>query len=120
MKSKFSLSLLVFLAFFFEVTLSANTFKFTEGQFCQFNSECTTGCCAKQKCQAFNSCPILQQIDRYENKNYCTLDSQCDSGLCCFDQKCLPQMNCFIWIYFPIIGAAVVAVIFSQIAGLWI
>lgn len=29
-------------------------------------------------------------------------------------------MNCFIWIYFPIIGAAVVAIIFSQIAGLWI
>jgi hypothetical protein len=29
-------------------------------------------------------------------------------------------MNCFIWIYFPIIGAAVIAVIFSQIAGLWI
>jgi phosphate/sulfate permease len=29
-------------------------------------------------------------------------------------------MNCFIWIYFPIIGAAIVAIIFSQIAGLWI
>jgi phosphate/sulfate permease len=29
----------------------------------------------------------------------------------------MPQMNCFLWIYFPLIGAAIFAFIFSQVAS---
>jgi len=101
-------------------TEAAYVEKFSTNQFCQFDSECKSGCCTGKRCQDYNSCPILKQIERYENKNYCRLDSECTSGLCCFDQKCMPYMNCFIWIYFPIIGSAVVAVLFSYIATFFI
>jgi len=32
----------------------------------------------------------------------------------------MPYMNCFIWVYFPIIGSAIVAVLFSYIATFFI
>lgn len=100
-----------------ECVLGAAYERYLEGQFCQFNSECQSRCCSNHKCLDYNSCPILEQISRYESKNYCTLDSECASGLCCFDQKCAPQANCFFWIYLPLIGAAVFAVLTSQIVS---
>ena len=49
---------------------------YENGQFCQFDSECISGCCTSSYvCEDINSCPILQQIQNYESKNYCTLDS---------------------------------------------
>jgi hypothetical protein len=32
----------------------------------------------------------------------------------------MPYMNCFIWIYFPLIGSAIVAVAFSYLATFFI
>lgn len=31
----------------------------------------------------------------------------------------MPQMNCFLWIYFPLLGTAFIAVIFSQVVN-WV
>lgn len=59
----------------------------------------------------------MKQLERYEKKNYCTLDSECDAGLCCFDQKCMPSSQCFYWIYFPLIVAAGCGILFAYIAS---
>ena len=45
----------------FSMMASAGTVdKYLIGQFCQFDSECRSGCCTGKKCQDYNSCPILK------------------------------------------------------------
>ncbi|CDW81544.1 UNKNOWN [Stylonychia lemnae] len=88
-------------------------------QFCQFNSDCTSGCCYSQMCQDYNTCSIMDQIKSFENKNYCKLDMDCDGGTtqCCFDQKCVASDVCLQHYYLPLILGLVFSIIIGFIVS---